>query len=165
MRVRGSNEWFQTWVLGHPPWRNALAVWVIVFLVINATTGNLLAGTTIRQYRLAMHGRSTTGTVTALNLSDHGGCTFAYKVDGVRYSRSEQACGFTESNPEVGDLIKVNYEVDDPGIATTSDAKSAFWQGLLFIFGAPTFLAVFVFFGWRRRYPEVGSTVAHRPGY
>ena len=154
MRVGGPGGSTRRRLLGGPPWRYALAVWIGVFLFINLTTGNLMAGTTLRQYRLATQGRSTTGTVTALEPSDHAGCTFVYQVAGVQYSRYEEACGHGRTpagdDPQVGSVLSVTYIADDPGKATTTNAKFVFWQGIALVLGAPTLLAAVTFLAKRR---------------
>ena len=133
----------KAWLFGRP-WRAAAAIWVTLFLFINVTTGNNLS----HYYQLARNGRTTIGTVTALQPSNHDGCTYEYQVAHSTYSRSEETCG---TNHTVGSSIRVTYLPGHPGTATARNASSTFWEALLFVLGAPSLLALLVFFGVRRR--------------
>jgi Protein of unknown function (DUF2510) len=133
----------KAWLFGRP-WRAATAIWVTLFLFINVTTGNSLS----RYFELARSGRTTIGTVTGLQPSNHDGCTYEYQVARSTYSRSEATCG---TGRTVGSSVTVTYLPGHPGTATTRNAVSTFWEALLFVLGAPTLLALLVFFGVRRR--------------
>lgn len=141
-------------LLSRGSWRVAAAVWVVTFLFINITTGNLHGAATIREFRLATEGRTTLGTVTALQPSNHAGCEFTYQVAGKTYSRAEGACG---GSPRVGSAVSVTYLPSHADIATTHDAVSVFWENVVLILGAPSILSVIIFLGLDRRSRTVGT--------
>jgi hypothetical protein len=55
-----------------------IVVWVAAFLWIFATSGG--SGSLRQDYELANQGHRTLATVTALELSNHGGCRYVYRV-------------------------------------------------------------------------------------
>lgn len=70
-----------------------MVIWVVVFLFIAITTGNLFGSAFMREYRLATKGKQTTGTLSALQLSNHAGCRYTYAVGGVHHSHTDVGCG------------------------------------------------------------------------
>lgn len=144
----GTRARLTQWLTTGPPWRGPVMVWVTIFLFIGLTTGDLFGAASIRNYRLATQGRMTTGTVSALELSNHGGCRYAYLVSGARYSDSESRCG---SGRSIGDRLTVTYWPSDPKISTTGNASTQLRDGLLPMFLAPTLLAGVFFVAMRGR--------------
>jgi hypothetical protein len=98
-------------------------------------------------YELATLGRKTVATITVLELSNHGGCRYTYRVSGTRYSEEDSSCGI---NHAVGSVITITYVPHQPSVSTTGNPTSEFRGSMLFLFGAPTGLAVFAYFGWMR---------------
>jgi hypothetical protein len=79
------------WVLSKSgAWLVAVLVGATTFLIISGTTGNLLGAQVVGDYRLATQGRTTIGTVTVLEPSDHAGCSFTYRVAGQTFTGYEQ---------------------------------------------------------------------------
>jgi hypothetical protein len=117
-------------------------------MFIALTTGNLFGSASLRAYRLATQGKKIAGTVTALNLSNHGGCHYAYMVDGVQYARSESLCG---SGNRVGTGLTVTYLPSNPKIATSGDPRTEWRHELLFTLIAPSVLAGFFYVTRRGR--------------
>lgn len=140
-------------------WLVAILVGAASFLDINGTTGNLLGAQVAADYRLATQGRTTSGTVTGIDLPNHDSCTFTYRAEGRTFSRYEQGCGAGRS---VGSAIRIVYVPGHPAVAASGDPVSWFWQDLLFSYGAPLSLGVFMFFGWRRFTKE--QDAKYQPG-
>lgn len=127
-------------------WRAAAAaVWILSFLLINVATGNAL----YHNFQLALYGRTTTGTVTALQPSVHEDCTYEYQVERRTYSNTDAGCAMRRS---LHSSLSVTYLPSHPAVATTGSAVPAFWESLLFFFGGPTILAAVLFFGVRPRF-------------
>jgi hypothetical protein len=120
-------------------------MWVVAFLFIAVTTGGPSGAR--QRYELAVNGHRAAATITALQLSNHGGCSYSYRVAGRSYADSDDSCGIDHA---VGSAIAITYVAGQPNVSTTGDARSQFREGLLFIFGAPTLLALVASVGWRR---------------
>jgi len=128
-------------------WLIAILVGATTFLWINGTTGNLLGAAVVADYQLLTQGRTTSGTVTGLDLSNHDSCSYTYRVAGRTFSATEEACGGGRS---VGSSLTVTYVPSHPEFATYGDPDSEFWQRLLLSYGVPLFFALFMGFGWKR---------------
>jgi hypothetical protein len=128
-------------------WLIAIVIGATTFLWINGTTGNLLGAAVVADYQLLTQGRTTSGTVTGLDLSNHDSCSYTYRVAGRTFSASEDGCG---GGRRVGSSLKVTYVPSHPEVATYGDPGSELWQELLLAYGVPLLFALFMGFGWKQ---------------
>lgn len=102
-------------------WRAALTTWplavVAVVVFLNVTGPGWLT-----LNRLVHEGLQTTATVVRLEPNNHNGCTYAYVIQGRRYTGSDEGCG---GGRKVGDPLTVTYVPADPASSTSSSPGDA----------------------------------------
>jgi hypothetical protein len=118
------------------PWLAAVGASLVALAFVALTIMEFGPG---RTYEMWRHGRVTTGTVTGLNLSDHGGCGFQYEVAGKTYKAKDERCGDEHA---VGDALTVTYLTAHPQTASTESGSQGPRNALIVGLGVPTMAAI-----------------------
>ena len=99
----------------------------------------------INTLELAHSGTRVAATVVRLELSNHGGCRYAYSVDARLTVR---LCGVSR---QIGDPLVVTYLASNPAVSTTGSPGGNVRNALMISLLVPTLLAFAVGRGVLRR--------------
>jgi hypothetical protein len=89
----------------------------------------------INTLELAHSGTRVAATVVRLELSNHGGCRYAYSVDARTYTKSDSRCGVSR---QIGDPLVVTYLPSNPAVSTTGSPGGNVRNALMISLLVPT---------------------------
>jgi hypothetical protein len=113
--------------------QRSLGLLAIIWLVMNLVGPGWLS-----LYRIASTGQLVMARITAIEPSNHLGCSFEYTVEGAQYRGHGSGC----SPRGLGAELPVTYAPIDPTYATASNAGEELLRQVLI----PPFVAVFAGF-------------------
>ena len=113
--------------------RRSLGLLAVFWLAMNLVGPGWLS-----LYRVASTGQIVMAKITAIEPSNHLGCSFEYTVQGAQYRGHGSGC----SARGVGAELPVSYAPIDPTFATASNAGEELLREVLI----PPFVAVFAGF-------------------